>query len=346
MKKRSDGRFAKKVTLPNGEIKFFYGKTEREVYKKIDEYILQKSKPRTFNEVADQWQREHWENIEDGTITCYRPALARAIEKFGNIEVNDIKPLDVQRALNEMKVLNYSHHTTAIYLSVLRQILNVAVLNSDIDVNPSIAVKVPKGLKTKKREIPNDEIIKAVDNGMDKDFGLFAYLIMYTGLRRGEALAIQLKDIFLKKQIINIYKSLSFNGSATKIKTTKTEAGQREVFILNRLIPMLSAIDGKPTDYLFGGEKPLSESVYRRKWLKYCKAIGMIDKNNKPLFTPHQLRHVYATFLYEQEIGIKDAQKLLGHTKAETTQDTYQHIRMSRLPQVADKLNNIKVNNP
>lgn len=343
MKKRADGRYMKRVVFPDGTMKYFYGKSEREVYKKIDDYTVTKNKPRTFEMLAEQWQREHWDNIEDGTITCYRPALKRALQKFGDIPVKDIKPLDIQRALGEMKRLDYAHHTVGIYLSVIRQILNLAVLYSDIDTNPAAVVKVPKGLKTKKREIPNDEIIKAVDAGLNADFGLFAYLLLYTGLRKGEALALQFKDILFEQQRIIVTKSLSFNGSATKIKTTKTEAGQREVILLDRLAKALSKINGKPTDFIFGGEKPLTESVFRNKWKNYCKEIGQIDTEGNTTFTPHQLRHAFATFLYEQDIGVKDAQKLLGHSKAETTQDTYQHIRNSRLPLVASKLNNIQV---
>lgn len=67
-----------------------------------------------------------------------------------------------------------------------------------IDTSPCDLVKIPKGLKETKRELPEQDQINRVKNGLDCHFGLFAYFLLCTGLRRGEALAIEWKDIDLK----------------------------------------------------------------------------------------------------------------------------------------------------
>ena len=63
----------------------------------------------------------------------------------------------------------------------------------------------------------------------------------------------------------------------------------------------------------------LCQSRFIRLWDNY-------RKNHNIELTPHQLRHAYATILYEAGIQVKDAQALLGHASAEITQEIYTHI--------------------
>ena len=76
---------------------------------------------------------------------------------------------------------------------------------------------------------------------------------------------------------------------------------------------------------------PLTKTQYRKRWEKYCKSIGH-------QLTAHQLRHGFATILYEAGIPDKDAQELLGHSSITVTRDVYTHIRNSRRTDTAAKL--------
>ena len=62
---------------------------------------------------------------------------------------------------------------------------------------------------------------------------------------------------------------------------------------------------------------------FKRLWYAYAKESGVTCNR-------HQIRHAYSTMLYENKIDIKDAQRLLGHAYASTTQDVYTHIRNKR----------------
>ena len=79
---------------------------------------------------------------------------------------------------------------------------------------------------------------------------------------------------------------------------------------------------------------PLLHKGYKREWKKY------VDETHIET-TPHQLRHAYATMLYESELDEKLAQELMGHTDITTTRNIYTHIRNSRVQIAAEKLNNI-----
>lgn len=95
----------------------------------------------------------------------------------------------------------------------------------------------------------------------------------------------------------------------------------------------------------------MTYSQLKHGWNSYCKAIGLYenkiitDKDGhrhakiSPHLTPHQLRHGFATILFEAGIDEKDAQELLGHSSISVTRDTYTHIRRTRKEQTAEKLN-------
>ena len=123
---------------------------------------------------------------------------------------------------------------------------------------------------------------------------------------------------------------------------------------MDRLIPHLWKRYGKKQEYVFGSENPLTQSVYRTSWRNYCIETGLYTmkertstRNGKqyiqlvkvPAVTPHQLRHAYATMLFEADIDAKDAQQQLGHSRIDVTLDTYTHIRRKRLNDIAEKLN-------
>jgi integrase len=368
-KKRKDGLY--QVTVMVDEKgkrvrKYFYGKTLQEAKAKLLDYQEERAAGRTFSAVADEWQREHWEEIAAGTQTSYAPALKRAKEDFRGKSVKEIVPLDVKRALELMAKRGYAQHSVSIYLCVLNQIFNHGILMQDITENPAATVQVPKGLAVATRECPEEDQLEIIRKNVNEPFGLFPYMLLYTGLRRGELLALQWRDVDFKAGMIRVCKSVTYAGTGNRpeIKSTKTEAGDRSVILLDRLAQILRPLQKNPDDYLFGGQKPLTQSVFRSAWRRYCLDVGLWEwktsqrkekkknknknKNNKdkivvmvkaPTVTPHQLRHAYATMCWELGIDVKDAQRLLGHSKIEVTMDTYTHIRNKHLTGVAARLN-------
>ena len=107
----------------------------------------------------------------------------------------------------------------------------------------------PKDYRRKKRQALDDETVARILANAAKPFELFAFMALYTGLRRSELLALQYKDIDRKIKEIKVYKSVYYEGNNPRIKSPKTEAGIREVpmlEIVERLIP-----EGKPFQYIF-----------------------------------------------------------------------------------------------
>ena len=156
-----------------------------------------------------------------------------------------------------------------------------------------------------------------------------AKLALFTGCRRGELLALQYEDINREEGTIIISKSVYFVANKPYIKVPKTEAGKR---IIPLLQPLEQILPKKKTGYILNQNgNLLTDKQARTLWDKTCQEIGVSC-------TLHQLRHAYATRLYDLEIDVKSAQQIMGHADIATTQKIYTHLSMERKKQKFEKL--------
>lgn len=325
-----------RVELPDGtkKRKAFRGKTDKEVWEKIKSYNAEvdaKSAGLLFTEAADAWWEEIEGTIEHNTTKGYKPALERAKSHFKGVYVADITARQIDTYIKDFAATR-SRKTVVTQLQIIRQILRRAEVQGYINYNPATAVKPPRNLPQKRREAPSKDQIKLVKSSMNLPFGLFAYLIYYTGCRRGEALALQGSDIDRKKKLIRITKSVYYMGNSPHIKQPKTEKGTRTV-------PLLDALDKAlpqklPKGYLFAEPDGslLTNDHFTTLYDAYREASGVS-------VTPHQIRHGYATALFESGIEPKTAQELLGHAQLSTTMDIYTHVCEDVIKSAAQKMN-------
>lgn len=325
-----------RITLPDGtkKRKAFRGKTDTEVYRKLKEFNAQQEVSKQgllFENAADEWWAEVEPTLAHNTVKSYRPAYERAKYQFKETPVADITAKDIDTYLKNFSDKR-AKKTVTTQLQVIRQILRKAELQGAITYNPAVAVKPPKNLPQTRREAPSKEQIKLIKNSVNLPFGLFAYLIYHTGCRRGEALALTGADIDRKKKRIYITKSVYYMGNSPHIKEPKTESGKR-------VVPLLDALDEAlpqklPSGYLFvePDGRPMTNDHFTSMYDAYRKASGVT-------VTPHQIRHGYATALFENGIEPKTAQTLLGHSQLSTTMDIYTHVCEDVISEAAKKMN-------
>lgn len=332
MKKRKDGRYMKMITI-DGKRHAFYGKTQSEVYQNIREHESKKEIGRTFSEVADEWQEAHEKKVVYSTMAAYYPATRRAKEYFGDMPLKEITPKMVNTFILSFCQSDPSKKTAYHQLTVVSMILKNGIISGDIDSNPAQYVKLPNGLSKINRELPSDEDLETIKNSLEVPFGKFAYMILYTGIRRGEALALTYEDIDFDKLTICINKSLAYNKAVPYLKTPKTKSGERSIPLLDPLKILLKNSD-KRSGLIFessqGGFMP--DAQYQRHWEKYQRLTGVSC-------TAHQLRHAFATIIFEAGVSSKDAQHLLGHADISTTNNIYTHIREQKQKDTAQKIN-------
>lgn len=345
MKQRPDGRWVKTVTI-NGKRKMFYSraKTEKQAERDINHQMMtyqeDEEKGKTFIEVAEEWVTAHYETVEYNTQKYYNAALKQIKEHFGKVLIKEISSIDIVSFIDSVCAQGYALKTVKSRLLVLNLIFKYAVIKRYVDTNPCMYISVPKNLKKTRRTAPENDELQTVIKSVDISFGFFAYLILYTGLRRGEALALRYSDIDFEKKQITVNKSIYHKNNVPYEKTPKTNAGIRNVILLDNLIPLLKErSEQSETDLIFPNSngKWLTNGQFQSLWENYVEQTGL-------QITPHQLRHAYATFLFEAGVDEKDAQELMGHTTIQLTRDIYTHISQGRKQLTASKLNDFVSN--
>ena len=319
----------------NGKRKAFRGKTDKEVWDKVKAFDREQAQrdaaaPVTFGQIADAWWAEIEPTLEHSSTKNYKPALRRAVDQFGERPAESITAQEVDAYIRDFSA-RYARKTVATQLQIIRQILRKAEVAGHIQYNPATAVRPPKNLRETHRSAPAPEEIQRIKDSISLPFGLFAYLVYYTGCRRGEALALTGRDIDREKQLVHISKSVYYMGNSPHIKQPKSDAGTRSVPLLPALEQHLPRKLGQ--GYLFAEPDGslLTNDHFTRLYDDYRKASGVT-------VTPHQIRHGYATALLESDVDAKTAQVLLGHAQLSTTMDIYTHVRDGQLRAAAAKM--------
>lgn len=330
---RPDGLLETTRTDPHTHKRIhFYGHTARDIDVQIMEYATRQENGPHFSTIAKEWWDVHSLTLAPNSLKNYKPAYRRAVDEFGDTPIRQIVPRDVKRFITAFARGNRARKTVSTQLLVCNLIFSYAVESGAIEVSPSTHIKVPANLAVTHRSAASetDEAIVKKSAGV----WLLPTFILYTGLRRGEALALTWGDVDLENDMIHVTKSLYHEGDRPHIKAPKTAAGIRSVPLLKPLRDVLPP-SGEPGEYIFsvdGGTSPLTNRKYQTLWEHYVAATGITC-------TAHQLRHSYATMLYECEVDIKEAQDLLGHSTAAMTMDVYTHLRASRRQETISKIN-------
>ena len=346
MKKRADGLYQLSVMIGynnNGtpKRKVVYGKTQKEVNNKAAELRLQYSmgfeidSNITVGQWATAWLKTYKSGVEYKTYEMYSGIIKNYVMQVGEMKLSKLKTVHLQNIVNANAEKS---GTIKKFKLTISQILNQAVMNDIIHKNPAIGIILPTAETShEKRALSDNEVsaIKTLD--LDAKTKCFVYLLLYTGMRRGEALAITKNDINRTAMQISVCKSLVFKVNKSEIKdTTKTVAGVRTIPILDPLKNVLfNYVDSIDTDFLFttmSGDT-FSNTAYRRMWSKFERAIGTKK------ITAHIFRHNFATMLYNAGVDIKSAQSILGHKSIHVTMNIYTHLDKRKKDESTNKLN-------
>lgn len=342
------------LTLPSGARKYIYGKTRQEAQEKLEQAKMllragiDLEDRTTVGEYAQMWYNVYKKpHLRESSKESVVNALNNHILPYiGSVPVQDVTPMAIQNCVNHLSDKSHSLYRTV--LQCLRAIFDCAVDNNLIIRSP-----VPIRMKAKgvKASPPHALTVKQENTLLEATEGtrayLFCWFLLKTGMRRGEALAVMRDALNIKdpdNASVYVKRNLVFvNGKNVLEDTPKTDAGFREIPIPKDLaLAIRDEMEHSSSMFLFtkkNGEM-MNENSFRSMWALIKarkKQPEKLEKNGKKApnkhpnvkriidfeFTPHTLRHTYATRCIEQKMDIKEVQYLMGHEDPALTMRIY-----------------------
>ena len=254
---------------------------------------------------------------------------------FGNKRVNDITAADIRQWQNELIKIGYSPTYLKTINNQLSAIFNYAVRYYDLKSNP--CAKAGSMGKSKAEEMDfwtGEEFRRFIDSVMNKRLSYMAFMTLYwTGMRLGELLALNPKDVDLEKRTISITKSYQRLGKKDVITPPKTPKSKRVITIPEFLAAdikdyMDSLYDLQENDRLF----PITKYYLEHEMQRGIKESGV------KRIRVHDLRHSHASMLIKLGFSPLEIANRLGHEKVETTLNTYAHLYPNKQTKLAERL--------
>nr|WP_286176916.1 site-specific integrase [Lysinibacillus sp. SDF0063] len=260
---------------------------------------------------------------------------------FDNIMLLDVKPIMYQKFLNQLTDKNYSKRSIEIVHTTMFNAMEKAVTLAKIEKNPCLGVTI-KG-QSKNDGITfmeSSDIPRFLQATLQYDYiyWIFFKVLIETGMRNGEAAALQWPDIAFKKYTISINKTLDFGAK------NKTELfGDTKTFNYNRTIKISQSLINDLKHHLSYQNKNklgFDELYHHDLNLVLCRKDGnfipksslfnafsrTLKKVSIPSMPIHSLRHTHAVLLMETGADMKYIQERLGHGSMQITADVYAHI--------------------
>lgn len=355
IKKRKDGRYAAYIYIGfvDGRRKYktVYGTTQREVKEKAAQLKLQQGRGIDISATYELFEKWCDLVIEDKRAANVSKQQLKNLNSYKNhlqplwsTPLTKISAAHLQTIINQLATWRgnkkpLAKATIRKVNAFAHQVFDKAKGARVTDYNPAEYVTVAQGEPSKKRT-PIEEQQKQWIADTPHRAQTAAMLMLYAGLRRGEVLALTWADIDLDSSIISVNKAVEFDDNTPVIKGTKTEAGTRNVSIPNVLVSYLRGVKSNHLYVVHDNGKMFTASKWKSLWNSYLVELdvkygydGKVSKFSPTrhgyrikTFTPHQLRHTYATMLYLAGCDVLEAKYQLGHSDVKVTLGIYTHF--------------------
>lgn len=305
----------------------------------------------TISSYIDLWFEKYKLTVKKSSWDSRYDSIIVIKKNLGSCRVKDVTEKIYEGFLNKIAP-EYAKNTLTNIHQVFNMMIREAVRDSYFKDNPIHDVNLPKKTKEKKVE-ELDEDLKDMNfwekeeiklflqvvsrKGRPRDLAMFLLLI-YSGLRIGEAVALTWDKVDFKKSEIKVRYTLFREKdlkSNYELLSPKTESSIRNVPVPPQVIMQLRILKNvqeqvksdvgelyKDEGFVFADNSGIPEPArnFNYRMATYIKKAGVTK------ITPHNLRHTYASLLFAAGIDLKEAQRRLGHSSSKTTLDVYSHV--------------------
>jgi integrase len=347
--KRTDGRYTVTLTVENldGTRRrvYFYGRTQADARRKADaarERVAQSGPVRDATRSVSDWLCE-WRGTflqasdrASSTKSLYAGLTLRHVEPvIGRSPLGQVRPSDITHVLLTMERGGSAASTRRNAYAALRSAFDDAVADGLLALNPVLRVRRPKASSAEALSLTVDEV-KAFLAGADGlRYAGVLRLILGTGLRRGEALALRWCDVNFGRGEASVKGSLVRSDGKLIVADTKSLRSRRTVSLSPAIMQFLTNHRA-----LQLAERRTAANLWTDTGLVFATELGRpVDPRNLlrattiasrkaglPPVGVHTLRHTYATTALLRGVPIHVVSRNLGHSSIAITADIYGHL--------------------
>ena len=281
-----------------------------------------------FSEYATNWLKSNL-SINANTKATYGKFLKFDINPFfGAKHLNEITIDDLLTFFTGMQEGNYSKATGNTCKTIIKQVLQCAVTDGLISINPALdpRVKNPCTKKTERNPLTEDEwrdVVHQIHDRLYSDDRLYMFLVAYTAARRGEVLALRYEDFDFDNLKLTISRNITFpDGYNANVGVPKGKKIGVVDIAKELAIELQECFKDCPKEgYLFHRdndfEKPYTSSSFWEMWERIKNTIDLHGA------TSHVFRHTVATVLRDKGVDLETVSSILRHASVTTTADSY-----------------------
>lgn len=350
--KRSDGRWIAQITLENGRQKQYYAKSEKDANIKLRKALdaLEHGSLITEKDQTLKAYLEHWlENIKRpslkiGSYLRYRDLLDQHIlPVLGHLPLRKLKPEHLEAFYARLQADGradgqggLSPKTVRLVHGILYQSLEAAVRRRRIAYNVCRDVTLPRLERQEMHTLTAEEAQQLLATAKGHRLEALMALALTTGMRRGELLALQWKDIDWKGGSLQVRRSVNrYVGQGFKVSEPKTKQSRRKIALPVFVLEVLKEHRTRQLE-----ERLQAGPTWEDHSLVFSNAYGnylnpshlgidfhkLLKKAKLPMVRFHDLRHTAASLLLKMKVSPKMVQELLGHSDIAMTLGIYSHV--------------------
>lgn len=265
--------------------------------------------------------------VRQVTLDQYR-FIARnyILPLLGDSRLCDLKRATIEEWVQALVSKGLKPRTVRLAASVLHNALDALVARDELPTNPCKGVKLPKRERAEVTSLTVEQARVLLEGIKGTPYETLWALLLLTGMRPAEALALRWRDV--QNGTVTIKRSLSWTSEGPKYAPTKTEAGDRSIplpsYVLDSLaVRKAKATHTSPDDLIFatGTGTPLEWRVVKRRHFK-----ALLKKLGLPDIRGYDLRHTCTTLMIEAGVSPAAITERLGHVSTSFLLDTYSHV--------------------
>jgi integrase/recombinase XerD len=268
--------------------------------------------------------------LSENTIQSYQNDLEKYI-KHVKKDITSIKKDDITSYIEYLRKNNMSTRSIARNITSIKGFHKYLIREKITNNNPSEYIDMPKLRKSLPKSLNIEEINKLLDIELKTPYDYrnkaMLELLYASGLRVSELINLKVHDINLNMAIVRCM------GKGNKERINPL--GETAIYYLKQYIEVYrnKLLKGHFTDYLFLNNH--GKKLTRQGFFKILKKVRE-EQGIKKEFSPHTIRHSFATHLLDGGADLRSIQEMLGHSDISTTQ-IYTHISSDTIRQNYDK---------